>query len=166
MENKPKPLKTYNNRHGTMKKQSGTIKTNPEGGYGWFRWLQETNRRKCSFFVTHKHCIIIYISPPSASSMSSPSYTPCRFIIQDVFKLTEMSNYDVTDIANRRAGNSVLSFEQHHQRKNHHRPSEICMILMKNLIVLCFALKFEFLSEIRIILLYCTQVFEPETNEL
>ena len=30
MENKPKPLKTYNNRHGTMKNQSGTIKTNPE----------------------------------------------------------------------------------------------------------------------------------------
>ena len=30
------------------------------------RWLQETPRRECSFFVTHKHCIIIYISSPSA----------------------------------------------------------------------------------------------------
>ena len=28
MENQPKPLKTYNNRHGTMKNQSGTIITN------------------------------------------------------------------------------------------------------------------------------------------
>ena len=37
-----------------MKNQPGTIKTNPEGGYGWFRWLQETPRRKWSFFVTDR----------------------------------------------------------------------------------------------------------------
>ena len=30
MENKPEPLKTYKNRYGTTKKQSGTIKTNLE----------------------------------------------------------------------------------------------------------------------------------------
>ena len=30
MENQPKPLKTYKNRHGTMKNQSRTIKSNPE----------------------------------------------------------------------------------------------------------------------------------------
>ena len=30
MENQPKPLKTHKNRHGTMKNQSGTIKTNLE----------------------------------------------------------------------------------------------------------------------------------------
>ena len=30
MENQPKPLKTYKNEHGTMKNQSGTIKTNLE----------------------------------------------------------------------------------------------------------------------------------------
>ena len=30
MENQPKPLKTYNNQHGTMKNRSGTIKTNLE----------------------------------------------------------------------------------------------------------------------------------------
>ena len=28
--NQPKPLKTYKNRHGTMKNQSGAIKTNLE----------------------------------------------------------------------------------------------------------------------------------------
>ena len=30
MENRPKPLKTWKNRHGTMKNRSGTIKTNLE----------------------------------------------------------------------------------------------------------------------------------------
>ena len=30
MENQSKPLKTYKNRHRTMKNQSGTIKTNLE----------------------------------------------------------------------------------------------------------------------------------------
>ena len=30
MENQPKTLKTYKNRHGTMKNQSGTFKTNLE----------------------------------------------------------------------------------------------------------------------------------------
>ena len=45
MENQPKPLKTYKNRHGTMKNHSGTIKTNPElyrvvmGGSGGYRRL-------------------------------------------------------------------------------------------------------------------------------
>ena len=45
MENQPKTLKTYKNRHGTMKNQSGTIKTNPElyrvvmGGSGGYRRL-------------------------------------------------------------------------------------------------------------------------------
>ena len=45
MENQPKPLKTYKNRHGTMKNQSGTIKTNLEldtvvmGGSGGYRRL-------------------------------------------------------------------------------------------------------------------------------
>ena len=49
MENQPKTLKTYKNQHGTMKNQSGAIKTNLElyrvvmGGY---RWLQETLMRK------------------------------------------------------------------------------------------------------------------------
>ena len=50
-----------------------------------------------------------------------------------------MSNYDVTDIANRRAI-CPLSFEQHPQRKNHHRP-KICMILMQNLTVVVFCRK-------------------------
>ena len=45
MENQHKPLKTYKNRHGTMKNQSGTIKTNLElnrvvmGGSGGYRRL-------------------------------------------------------------------------------------------------------------------------------
>ena len=45
MENQPKPLKTYKNRHGTMKNQSGTIKTNLESyrmvmvGSGGYRRL-------------------------------------------------------------------------------------------------------------------------------
>ena len=45
MENQPKTLKTYKNRHGTMKNQSGTIKTNLElyrvimGGSGGNRRL-------------------------------------------------------------------------------------------------------------------------------
>ena len=45
MENQPKTLKTYKNRHGTMKNQSGTIKTNLElyrvvmGGSGGYRRL-------------------------------------------------------------------------------------------------------------------------------
>ena len=45
MENQPKPLKTYKNRPGTMKNQSGTIKTNLEfyrvvmGGSGSYRRL-------------------------------------------------------------------------------------------------------------------------------
>ena len=73
-----------------------------------------------------------------------------------------MSNYDVTDIANRRERYPVQSFEQYH----HHHRRENCKILMKIALLLCFVVKFEFLSEIRIILLYCTQVFEPETNEL
>ena len=45
-----------------MKNQSRAIKTNLElytvqGGYGWFRWLQETNRKKWWFFVTDKHTL-------------------------------------------------------------------------------------------------------------
>ena len=46
MENQPKTLKTYKNRHGTMKNQSGTIKTNLEldrvvmGGSGGYRRIQ------------------------------------------------------------------------------------------------------------------------------
>ena len=45
MENQPKPLKTYKKRHGTMKNQSGTTKTNLElyrvvmGGSGGYRRL-------------------------------------------------------------------------------------------------------------------------------
>ena len=45
MKNQPKPLKTYKNRHETMKNQSGTIKTNLElyrvvmGGSGGYRRL-------------------------------------------------------------------------------------------------------------------------------
>ena len=45
MENQPKPLKTYKNPPGTMKNQSGTIKTNLEfyrvvmGGSGSYRRL-------------------------------------------------------------------------------------------------------------------------------
>ena len=45
MENQPKTLKTYKNRHGTMNNQSGTIKTNLElyrvvkGGSGGYRRL-------------------------------------------------------------------------------------------------------------------------------
>ena len=45
MENQPKPLKTYKNRHGTMKNQSETIKTKLElyrvvmGGPGGYRRL-------------------------------------------------------------------------------------------------------------------------------
>ena len=46
MENQPKPLTTYKNRPGTMKNQSGSIKTNLElyrvfmGGSGSYRRLQ------------------------------------------------------------------------------------------------------------------------------
>ena len=45
MENQPKPLKTYKNRPGIMKNESGTIKTNLElyrmvmGGSGGYRRL-------------------------------------------------------------------------------------------------------------------------------
>ena len=70
MENQPKPLKTYKNRHGTMKNQSGTIKTNLElyrvvmGGSGGYRRLPggsdhfslQTNRQT----LHHNIYIIIY----------------------------------------------------------------------------------------------------------
>ena len=46
MKTQPGTMKNYENQPKTMKIQPGTIKTNPEGGYGWFRWLQETPRRK------------------------------------------------------------------------------------------------------------------------
>ena len=45
MENQPKPLKTYKIRNGTIKNQSGTIKSNLEldrvvmGGSGGYRRL-------------------------------------------------------------------------------------------------------------------------------
>ena len=66
MENQPKPLKTYKNRHGTMKNQSGTIKTNLElyrvvmGGSGGYRRFPGGSDHFS--WHTHRHCIIIYIS--------------------------------------------------------------------------------------------------------
>ena len=85
-ENQPKSLKTYQNRHGTMKNQSGAIKTNLElyrvvmGGSSGYRRL--TGGSDDFSLQTDKHCIIIYISSPllssspslsSASSLSSPT---------------------------------------------------------------------------------------------
>ena len=57
MKTQPGTMKNYENQPKTMKIQPGTIKTNPEGGYRWFRWLQETPRRKCSFFVTDRQTL-------------------------------------------------------------------------------------------------------------
>ena len=48
MKNEPGTLKNHQNQPGIV-----------QDGYGWFRWLQETPRRKWWFFVTNKHCIII-----------------------------------------------------------------------------------------------------------
>ena len=73
MENQPKPLKTYKDQHGTMKNQSGTIKTNLEldrvvmGGSG----VAGDSQEEVMIFRdkhTNKHCIIIYISSSSPSS--------------------------------------------------------------------------------------------------
>ena len=66
MENQPKTLKTHKNRHGTMKNQSGTIKTNLElyrvvkGGSGGYRRLPGGSAHFS--LQTHKHFIIIYIN--------------------------------------------------------------------------------------------------------
>ena len=82
MENKPKPLKTYNNRHGTIKNQSGTIKTNPElyrRVMGGCRWLQETPRRSAQFsWQTHRQTLhhniyfIIQVNVVSGSGKTPP----------------------------------------------------------------------------------------------
>ena len=67
MENQPKPLKTYKNRHGTMKNQSGTIKTNLEldrvvmGGSGGYRRLPGGSD-DFSLQTNRQTLIIIYIS--------------------------------------------------------------------------------------------------------
>ena len=69
MDNQHKTLKTYKNRHGTMKNQSGAIKTNLElyrvvmGGSGGYRRL--TGGSDDFLLQTNTHCIIIYISPSS-----------------------------------------------------------------------------------------------------
>ena len=72
MENQPKPLKTYKNRHGTMKNQSGTIKTNLELDrvlWGVQVVTGDSQEEVMIFRDTHtdKHCIIIYISSSSLS---------------------------------------------------------------------------------------------------
>ena len=92
MEKQSKPLKTYKNRHGTMKNQFGTIKTNPElyrvvmGGSGDYRRLPggsddfslqtdtQTLHHKIYIIMIHQLGIalrkkvpaIIIISPPSS----------------------------------------------------------------------------------------------------
>ena len=84
MENQPKPLKTYKNRHGTMKNQSGTIKTNLEldrvvmGGSGGYRRLPggsddfslQTNTQTDThhnIYITTIIFVIIIISVPRVS---------------------------------------------------------------------------------------------------
>ena len=63
-----------------MKNQSGTIKTNPElyrvvmGGSGGYRRLPA--RSDHFSLQTHRHFIIIYISPSTSSSPLSPSPSP------------------------------------------------------------------------------------------
>ena len=75
MENQPKTLKTYKNRHGTMKNQSGAIKTNLElyrvvmGGPGGYRRL--TGGSDDFSLQTNTHCLVIYLSPQTRSSRSS-----------------------------------------------------------------------------------------------
>ena len=72
MENQPKTLKTYKNRHGTMKNQSGAIKTNLElyrvvmGGSGGYRRL--TGGSDDFSLQTDRHFIIIYILGQSRPS--------------------------------------------------------------------------------------------------
>ena len=63
MKNQPKPLKTYKNRHGTMKNQSGTIKTNPDL-YRVVRGVQVVTGDSQEEVIIFRdtHCIIIYIS--------------------------------------------------------------------------------------------------------
>ena len=71
MENQPKTLKTYKNRHGTMKNQSGTIKTNLElyrvvkGGSGGYRRLPGGSD-DFSLQTNRQTLIIIYISSSSS----------------------------------------------------------------------------------------------------
>ena len=71
--NQPKPLKTYKNRYGTMKNQSGTIKTNLEldrvvmGGSGGYRRLPGGSAHFS--LQTDTHFIIIYISSFSLLSL-------------------------------------------------------------------------------------------------
>ena len=77
MENQPKPLKTYKNRHGTMKKQSGTTKTNLESymvvmdGSGGYRRLP--GGRAHFSWKTDRHFIIIYITSSSSTAQCRTS---------------------------------------------------------------------------------------------
>ena len=77
MKNKPKPLKTYDNRHGTMKNQSGTIKTNLElyrvvmGGSGGYRRLPVPGGSDDFSLQTNTHTLHhnIYIATTNTITM-------------------------------------------------------------------------------------------------
>ena len=62
--NPTKPLKTYKNRHGTMKTQSGTSKLT----WSWTGWLWGVqvvtgdSQEEVIIFHYKQNCIIIYIS--------------------------------------------------------------------------------------------------------
>ena len=90
MENQPKTLKTYKNRHGTMKNQSGAIKTNLElyrvvmGGSGGYRRL--TGGSDDFSLHTNTHFIITYIS-------SNSYFTVFITIIKIISPTSSSSNY-------------------------------------------------------------------------
>ena len=85
--NQPKPLKTYKNRYGTMKNQSGTIKTNLEldrvvmGGSGGYRRLPggsahfslQTNRQ-----TLHHNLYIIMVKLISVLHQNAASLVTTR----------------------------------------------------------------------------------------
>ena len=65
MENQTKTLYTYKNRHGTMKNQSGTVKTMKNNleldwvvtGYGWLQVFTGDSQEEVLIFVTNRHTI-------------------------------------------------------------------------------------------------------------
>ena len=74
-----------------MKNQSGTIETNLELDrvvMGGFRWLQETPRRKCSFFVTNRHCINCQLEREGAWKRKSSTAVQCQAILNQISQTT------------------------------------------------------------------------------
>ena len=82
MENKPEPLKTYKNRYGITKKQSGTIKTNLElyrvvmgcsGGYrlpgGSDDFLLQTHTSSNIYIITAITIITIITMYPRSTDL-------------------------------------------------------------------------------------------------